>query len=97
MDSCSHEKTELKNIKNATCTEDGYSGDKYCIDCGKLIESGTAVKATDNKYADGKCTVCGETDPNYKPTDVDSDGKVTSKEARSVLRFAAKLQNKIYE
>lgn len=29
--------------------------------------------------------------------DVDSDGKVTSKEARSVLRFTAKLQKKIYE
>ncbi len=29
--------------------------------------------------------------------DVDSDGKVTSKEARSVLRFTAKLQKKIYK
>ena len=29
--------------------------------------------------------------------DTSPDGKVTSKEARSVLRFAAKLQNKIYE
>ena len=29
--------------------------------------------------------------------DTSPDGKVTSKEARNILRFAAKLQNKIYE
>lgn len=64
---CEHANNELKNVKTATCTEDGYSGDKYCTDCGELIEKGTAIKATGHKFSDGICTVCGETDPNYKP------------------------------
>lgn len=64
---CDHTRSELKNIKKTTCTEDGYSGDTYCNDCGELIESGTAIKARGHKFSDGICTVCGEIDPNYKP------------------------------
>lgn len=46
---CTHTTTEVKGIKEATCTTKGYTGDTYCAnpDCGKLIETGTetAVKA----------------------------------------------------
>ena len=27
-------KTEVRNAKAATCTENGYTGDTYCMDCG---------------------------------------------------------------
>ena len=67
LNSCEHKETIIKNEKSATCTENGYSGDKYCKTCSKLIEKGTEIKALGHKFADGICTVCGETDPNYKP------------------------------
>ena len=32
--------TEVKNYKEATCTESGYTGDTYCKSCSKLIAAG---------------------------------------------------------
>ena len=40
-----HVNTEKRNVVEATCTTDGYSGDTYCKDCGVKIADGTAVPA----------------------------------------------------
>ncbi len=40
-----HRKTELRGAKAATCDEDGYTGDLYCADCGKLLQTGTVIPA----------------------------------------------------
>ena len=58
---------ELKNAKPATCTQDGYTGDEVCKTCGETVTKGEVVKATGHHYKDGKCTDCGEKDPNYQP------------------------------
>ena len=42
---CAHENTELRNAKDATCTEPGYTGDTYCKACGEKIGTGTAIPA----------------------------------------------------
>ena len=98
----------LKDAKEATCTEAGYTGDSVCKWCGTLLEKGeeiaakghtpeevAAVAATctekgltagskcsvcgevivaqeetpalGHDFKDGKCTRCGEKDPNYVP------------------------------
>ena len=59
--------TETVNAKAATCTEDGYTGDVVCTVCGEIVKKGEVIKATGHQYKDGKCTVCGAADPNYKP------------------------------
>lgn len=43
---CSHEKTELRDAKEATYGEDGYTGDTYCSICGKLLQKGEVIPAT---------------------------------------------------
>ena len=56
-------KTEI--IKDATCTASGMKQD-VCKVCGsKGNISVISKKAHD--YKDGKCTVCGAEDPDYKP------------------------------
>ena len=60
-------KTQLVGAKAATCTEDGYTGDEVCKTCGETVKKGEVVKATGHHYKDGKCTDCGEKDPNYQP------------------------------
>ncbi len=60
-------KTQLVGAKAATCTEDGYTGDEVCIVCQEVVKKGETVPATGHHYKDGKCTDCGEADPNYKP------------------------------
>lgn len=56
-------KTEI--IKDATCTASGMKQDvcKVCESKGNI--SVISKKAHD--YKDGKCTVCGAEDPDYKP------------------------------
>ena len=61
-------KIELVGAKAATCTEDGYTGDEVCTICGEIVKKGEVIKATGHQYKDGKCTVCGAADPNYKPS-----------------------------
>lgn len=38
-----HIHTEVRNQKDATYKEDGYTGDTYCKDCGKKLETGTVI------------------------------------------------------
>lgn len=56
--------TVVKNAKDATCTEPGYTGDKVCTVCGETVKTGEVIPAAGHSYKDGKCTVCGAADPN---------------------------------
>ena len=73
---CAHEETELRNAVEPTCTEDGYSGDRYCLLCGVLVEKGVVVNAPGHqaetipavpatcaapgKTTGSRCSVCGK-------------------------------------
>ena len=70
-------KTELKNAKEATCTETGATGDEVCTVCGATIKASEVIPAKGHKTetngyvaptctesgwtGTGVCTVCGET------------------------------------
>ncbi|HIT25277.1 MAG TPA: Ig domain-containing protein [Candidatus Enterenecus avicola] len=62
-----HGETERINAKDATCTQEGYTGDQVCKDCGDVLEQGHVTAKIAHNYKDGKCTVCGSADPNYNP------------------------------
>lgn len=42
---CQHKNTEVRNQVPTTCTEDGYTGDTYCVDCSLLLEKGEIIPA----------------------------------------------------
>ena len=42
---CKHTETEIRNKKDATCTEDGYTGDTCCKACGEIMVSGKVIPA----------------------------------------------------
>lgn len=69
-----HGEVEIKNVKDATCTEEGYTGDKFCKDCGEVIEQGMTLAKGVHTYKDGKCTVCGAAASDYQPGDVPQTG-----------------------
>ena len=57
---CEHIFTEQRGGKEATCTEEGYTGDLYCFDCNKLLKAGTVIPKKEHTYnGEGICTVCG--------------------------------------
>ena len=50
-----HKNTEVRDAVEATCFEEGYTGDTYCKDCGKKIADGKEIPATGlHTDADGK-------------------------------------------
>lgn len=62
--------------KAATCTENGNTAYWTCSECDKYFADAdgktevaladTVIKATGHKFADGKCTVCGDIDSTFK-------------------------------
>ncbi|MDD6035061.1 MAG: cohesin domain-containing protein [Lachnospiraceae bacterium] len=38
-----HQHTEIRNATDATNTAEGYTGDTYCTDCGKLVSKGETI------------------------------------------------------
>lgn len=44
FDSSKHAgETEIKNDRDATCTEEGYTGDTFCSGCGEKVSSGSST------------------------------------------------------
>lgn len=48
--STGHTKTEIRNKKAAICKEEGYTGDTYCVTCGKKLAEGKAIPKTDHDW-----------------------------------------------
>lgn len=73
---CTHSHTVVKNASGGSCTQEGYSGDTYCADCGVKISSGYSLPRQEHipvagkpmeatcvqpgKEADTLCSVCGQ-------------------------------------
>ena len=53
---CSHENTEIRNAKDATCTEPGYTGDTYCKDCHEKIRDGEIIPALGHDWGEWTVT-----------------------------------------
>ncbi len=51
LDPSNHKHTEVRDAKDATCCEQGYTGDTWCIDCNTKIFSGSDIPAT-GKHTD---------------------------------------------
>ncbi len=48
---CTHEHTGLRNVKEATCTEKGYTGDTWCKDCEHKIADGEDIPVNPDNHA----------------------------------------------
>ena len=69
---CDHDHT-TRTETPATCTQDG-SVTVTCDDCGAVLST-EAIPATGHDYKDGKCTVCGAADPDYRPEQPEDPGQ----------------------
>ena len=65
---CDHTHTEIRNQRESTCKEKGYTGDTYCKDCGEKLASGTTIEKKPHKVgtpatcvSKAVCSVCSET------------------------------------
>ena len=83
-----HSETELRNAWEATCAEDGYTGDTYCTICGALVSSGQVIPAKGHDFPDWivvqepdcfhsglrtrTCETCGETQTEVLEKDVEN-------------------------
>ncbi len=67
-----HGTTQIQNKKDATCTEEGYTGNKVCTVCGEILEYGKTLQKLAHDYKDGKCIICGAVDPSYKPAEIEN-------------------------
>ena len=51
VNASNHKHTEVRDAKDATCCEAGYTGDTWCTDCNTKIANGTVIPAT-GKHVD---------------------------------------------
>ena len=55
----------------STCTEKGSTAGVRCTRCGEYLLEPKEVPMVYHDYQNGKCTVCGAEDPDYKPEEPD--------------------------
>ena len=75
VDSNNHKETEIKDTVKPGCETEGYTGDKYCKDCGDKVESGTKVDPEGHKGGEATCTekaVCEVCKKEYGELDSDN-------------------------
>ena len=66
VDPNNHVNTITINKKEATCTEEGYTGDLYCKDCKTTTQTGSSIPAKGHRWGQWKttksatCTAQGE-------------------------------------
>ena len=91
-----HQNTEVRNVKEATCAEEGYTGDTYCKDCGTKLSTGEKIAKKEHTWDSGKvtqeasciktgirtytCTTCQST----KTEEIPATGKHENTEVRNV-------------
>lgn len=63
-----HVNTEIRDAVAATEEAEGYTGDKWCLDCNKMIEEGTVIAKLDHTHAMVKTEA--------KPATCEEDGNI---------------------
>lgn len=81
---CADSKQTTVNQKDATCTEDGYTGDVVCDTCGLVYEEGKAISKKGHTVV---------TDPAVEPTE-DKEGKTEGSHC-SVCNTVIKAQTTV--
>ncbi len=56
--------SEPTGVKAPTCTEDGYTGDLVCAECGSVMRAGSTIPKLNHNYQNGVCVNCGAPDPD---------------------------------
>lgn len=51
-----HQNTEIRNAKEATCKDTGYTGDTYCTDCGTKLSEGEPIAKKPHEWDEGQIT-----------------------------------------
>lgn len=97
-----HKNTEIRNKVDATTTTEGYTGDTYCKDCGKLIASGTKIEKlpskSDSPKSDEKTDVKKPDNNTTATAKKTSDSKKTkSKKTKENTADVAKTSEKATE
>ncbi len=77
LDPGNHRNTELRNVKAATGTEEGYTGDLYCTDCGSLLEVGQTIPV--NSSTTTQTSTPGDTDVIKSEVITNPDGSKTTR------------------
>ena len=92
---------DLTNIpaKEPTCTKDGNIEYWYCEICDKYFsdknaeteirQADTVIAATGHSYENGKCTVCGEIDPDFKAVIIEGANGTWQKGTKDGLSFTS--------
>ena len=84
---CTHSETVTLGAKDATCTEEGYTGDQYCPGCGEIVQYGSSIPAKGHDWGDWEvataptCTekgvetrVCANDSTHTETRDVEAKG-----------------------
>lgn len=99
INASNHTNLVKTEAKDATCTEDGNIEYWYCEACHKYFSdealteeiklADTVIEAAGHKFEDGKCTVCGAIDPDFKVVITDGANGTWQKGTKDGLSFTS--------
>ena len=93
---CKHTDTLVKNAKSATCTEEGYTGDRYCRACGEITSIGKTVAKLSHKASGwkvDKAAAIGVAGSKHKECTVCKKVLITAEiEALPIVKYTIKYK-----
>ena len=84
-------KTVVKDAKAATCTEQGYTGDKICTVCNTVVEQGKAIAALGHNF--GEWTVAKAASCTEKGSETSTCATCKAVETREIAALGHNYQN----
>lgn len=71
--------TNTVDVKEATCIEEGYTGDTYCLSCNEMISKGEIIPAKGHSWDKGVVTKEASVTPKVTITSTKTSAKITWK------------------
>ena len=77
--------------KAPTCTETGLTEGFLCAVCDEILKTQEVLPALGHRFEKGRCTCCGDSDPDWLPGDADGNGILNYSDALIILRSSIGL------
>lgn len=55
VDPANHPETEVRGVREVSCSQEGYTGDTFCLVCENLVAAGSVIEKLPHRWMERRC------------------------------------------